>query len=581
MAKKFLLFTVMMFLLMAVITWSQPLTPFTQQTSLQWDFSRGVLWNELDQALNIGPWFSELANSYCFGGLGNMNKEDTLTTAGMPVWGGFYHAGAIPWSVFNGVEKLGLTPEIADDEAYTWLFEDVVVAPTTTRHWWAATQTTMAYTVPLFTQLTDAAQFLIGLGGLNTGLYLELDLNNTTDPLQNYTETFTDNYNTAGVGVVPVVLQDYTRTIVNKDLTDGAAGIGIDNTITAGIPVYIATGNLHHYVFVSAGYNWWDMSTNNTETYTVPQDPADTLGGTYTNIEENSVTFKGSLITPAIEYVLAMPGFLGRHPQNEFQVDITAGAQIDSMTLGTNYTDQVYTFAPAGAATATTRDYDTDDFTFGSTMGFNGAVAARHSFFFDLHPSIEFGMIPEFAVSYSSAPVGQNLQTWVQVNRVDVDNNGVFTSAADTIQTVTTTYYNSMMVAGAVVNASTDNNLTFTLTVPAALKFQIVPWLGVTLGASPKFEFQNTTTVTQGTETSVTTENALGDGTVVTTTVVNQQTSSSTTSYTRNFTVEVVHGMGVHFNLPADIVLYVDVAAAVVGVWDFRYLKVQAVIPLP
>lgn len=583
--RKLLICVLVAVFLLPALMWGQQNTGLT---SLQNDFSFGVFWNELDKAVNVGKDFSALSNDYLFGGLGNLNNQDTIGTftsaLADPVWVGCYMAGAMPWSLFGGAHHSGGPAADASATVYTGPNTETVVSGTTsTDYYWYNQISTSEYTVPAYTQINDSVQFLFDLGGFNLGAFLNVSLQNATVPTVNFVTTDTYQHRTSLPNVVPTLATDYTRTTTQTDLTDGSGNPGIQNGISLGIPIFLkglnATANLR------VGYTWIDMSTTSVVTYSVPAYSAAIptfAPGTFTNTERDDTLVTGSEIPINVDLEKAFAPLWGSHPDNEFKVGVGAGVSFASAKYSTVFIEQDYTYVVAGASTPAQRSWDTYDSTYTGIRNLGVGVNASHSVYLDPAANVSVGFVPRLDLTYRYQPIGIKTKSEVAVNRTDGDADGDFTSAADTIVTVTTTNYNQVAGTLGPTDESVDQVIQFDVELPSALKFQVLPWFGLTLGARPYLTGAFTITKTTGATFQETVTIADGTGAVTGTAVTNRETGDVTTAHEMAWTVGVDHNLGVSIGVPGGIMLYVDVSGALAsGIWDFQGLVIQGVIPLP
>lgn len=576
-------FLVILFLLPA-LAWSQN----TGLTSLQNDFSFGVFQNELDKALNVGKDFTSLSSDYLFGGLGNLNRVATIgamtSTLANPVWVGYYKAGAMQWSLFGAAHHTNGPAAGASATQYIGLNTETVPSGTTsTDYYWYSQVSTSAFTVPAFRQLNDSVQFLFDLGGLNVGAFLNVSLQNATVVAANFETTNTYQYRTSLPAVVPTVATDYTQTTTQTDVSDGAGNPGIVNSISLGVPVYLK--GLNASANLRVGYSWVDLSTTYARTYTVPASSGTIptfAAGTFTNTEQNDTIVRGSDVPINLDVEKAFAPLWGSHPDNELTLGIGVGATLTSAQYSDVLITQDYTFVVAGAATAAARNWDTDDLDYATTVGFDIGANASHSFYFDPAPTVRVGFVPRLDLSYTNQPAGVRVAGEVDVARTDGDADGAFGTVADTIVTTTTTYFNQMEDTTGLIDESVDHIFEFDAALPSALKFQVLPWFGLVLGARPYltgvFTITKSTTATFE-ETQITAD---GTGAVATTDVLTRETPNVSATHGMAWTVGVDHNLGVDIGIPGGIMLSVDVSAALfAGVWDFKNLVIQGVIPLP
>jgi hypothetical protein len=582
--RKIAISAFVLLLLAGGLAWTQNLG----LTSLLSDFSFGVFWNELDVALNVGNlgiYAPQLSSDYLFAGLGNLNQSDNISTftagTGDPMYFGLYRQAKRPWSLFGGFYHADAPLEVGSDTTYT---PSAPVVVGTETYYFNTQVVETDYRTPIYQDIEDAVQVIFDLGALNVGAVLGVYLEDVTDPANNYELTETNNYDSAPGGDPPEETLDWTRTEIVGDRSDGAGGPGVDNLILLDLPVYLKAMNA--IANLRTGFGWWNASQTRSEEYTVPENAGTIPGfaaGTFTDTEQDDTLVKGISIPLELDFDLGLAPLWGGNPRNKFLLGAGAWTALYSMTVSDVLITQDYTFVPGGSATAAARNDDTDDYSFGLTASFGADATVAHSLYFEPAANVVVGFVPTLQVAYEYLPAGVKVSERTQVDRTDGDADGEFSSAADTVSTATTTYYDAMMSpAGVLGDASADNVIGIALALPSALKFQVADWFGITLGARPRLEADFTLAKTTGQTASSVTTVVDGTGAAVSETTVNAQTGDITRENSTNWTFAVDHNVGVQLGVPGGIVLYVDVSAAVTGgVWDFESLIVQGVIPLP
>lgn len=584
--------------------------------SLESQLSQGLFPNQLDAALNVGEAFSLLGDLYLYGGIGNLNNDTNFSTITFSppgtipatltnpylnniLWTGMFMPGAHPYSLFEGTAFLDYdiaTPSSGTVETNggTTTVND---GTTDISYRVINTRTTTNYSIPFYERLVQRIQYLTAIGPLTTGLMLGIDFQNTTDASNNNTSSFTevfDDSTTPGT-TIPQNANDYTINTEVKDLTvsGGSEDPGINNTVYLQLPLYLG-GALKQTFNLGAGYNWTDgtrasSGAGNAVTDTlagVPKDPADSLGGSYTNTVADLFTRQTSNMGFSLDYDLEIPGLFGINPANSFTTGLSASMNL----LGGNYAiseiDQTVTFTPGGSSfTNTTRSEYSATYDVATTLDFGAELRADHTFYFQLPGITEFGIKPTLSVGYASTNNNPTLTSRVDVTKTDADNDGAFTSATDTIQTETWTYTNTVInAAGATANKVTTSTLSVNTSLPSSLKIQPEKWwFGIIMGASPycTAEFA---TVTTNTSVSLY-QNETVDGADVfvgnpaeTEPLPGNPTSTRTT----NYSIGINHRVGVFFDLNDAVHLSIDLlSAGAGGVWDIRNLVVQGIISLP
>jgi hypothetical protein len=529
----------------------------------------------LDAAVNIdvprhGPSFSDLELDYYFGKGGNLNRAtNTATfnaTAGNPLWFGMYRTGPRPWSLFNGFYKADTGLEVGDEVLYGGLNAvDINPGPDTNWYYWYNTVTTTDYKTPFFTRLADQALFLTGSASRRMGLYATVDMTFNSNPLLNFTETFVDQYNTAGAGVKPAVADDYTRTTenTNKDT---------DNTIFVGVPLYFGTDGTSHVIDINSGYNWIDLSTNNVITYTVPQDPADTLGGAATQTEENSFTRISSSIPLGLDYTLTRPGLFDKNPENRFSLGAMGSGLLHLTSFAEKLAQQDVTFAPGGSFTNAGRNDDDTTYAGGGTLEWGAAVWASHSFYREAAPFLHLACRPTLNLGASFSQNNPGLNSIVDVNRTDGTGDGLYDAAGDTIVTTTTNYFNGTINSfGTPANKVTDLDMSASFTMPSAVMYKPHDdsMLGLFYGLRPTISLVNTITTTTDATFRQTVRTEDGTGALVSENITQPQAADVTTENRRNWTFSLVHRIGAQIDLAENATLYVET--------DFTALSIQGI----
>ena len=396
----------------------------------------------------------------------------------------------------------------------------------------------------------------------------------------NRTTIQTNYYDTAVAGVTPAPAVNYTLTTVSSDPDSRL-------TFSLGVPFFMKLGNMGLAASLDARISSRDVSDSLTNTYTAPVNAG---AGNFNNVvvQNSDVNSSGSTVVNA-DALLTLPAIFGSHKDNSLLLGVDGGIVLN--TVGTRVqTDiqQDYSYAGGGAALVPSHDgTDPVDQVITDTrqgaVGYDVGVNVRHPLYLDAAPSVQIGFVPGMSASVGYSPLTDNFQTQrVQVDKADVNNNGLFTDAGDTITTITSTFYNG--------GDAGTTDISINLSLPASIRFKPEgsPF-GVTLGnrvvvgaSIEMFSDVYNTTRTQTVTADATTPTV--PITDVTTTQAANYTRSSTNviwSFNNDFNIAL------NFFLPAGITLDVILNTYASGGFDFpaslfqfNDMSIQAVIPL-
>ncbi len=548
--------------------------------------SYGVFTNELDAAASVqerttGPGFSELENSYFFGGLSNIDRATARALTTPAFWMGYYMAGDLPWSIFARLDNDAANLDSTDVTVTPGPQVGVVDGNTTTNYTWTEIQTTTNYDTFAFDQANNEAQFLIHVGPVNTGIYGQLIRNNDYDATENYTETLIRYNNTAAAGTPPSTEAEYTRT---TNQLDYSAGGGKVTTVTAAVPVFLPMEGMTHFANVSFDLTNRDRSFDQTRTHTTP-----TTGdiSPYTNIITNENLLQGSEFGAGVDYVLTLPGLLGDNDRNEFQV--SAFGSFTRRNAEFSVADTTQARAWDGAQWQdSTRVEETTTYAFEAASVLSGGAWTVHSFYFDVGSAIEFGLQPWLFLRYEKDNGNPRLTETVYTDRQDNDNNGVFTDdGVDATVTTTTTYTNtSFDVAAGNVTAetgftsgvTTTSEITTSVGIPTAVTVQPEGWnFGMTAGARPRLAYTRTAQTAMSSESAQTEVTAtVGADPVTETTQADDSTTD--TSFTSSWTAQVDHDFGVFLHFGENVRVDATLNGSLL---EFNNFQIQTIIALP
>jgi len=563
-----------------------PFLVFSQNTGLQSAFNLScsdVFGNELDAALTVDetgykPGFSELLHRYIFAGITNLElvvADDTfVATTTDPLWVGYYSPGSLSWSIFTGFYFDNATGNQASNTTNT----NNAVPVGTTTHYWVAHSVDTNYTKNRITdRLNTECQFLIGLGGINTGLYLLMDLVDNSNQANNYTETETNYYNSAAPGVEPVQNQDYEITRTETDL-DTMRIFGV------AVPFFMRTGSLAHTANLRVDITSTDTSSSFTRSYS---DSPESNLGTVTEIIEDDTTSGASDIDIELDYTLTMAPFIKNHAENEFFVGITGGLVFENAEYSYISTDQDINFPGGGSAgTNQTGDDDSTIATIQRATDMSVGLDVGHSLYFDIAPQLFLGMTPTLGINFTrDNPI--LVTRVVDINRTDGDDNGAFTSAADTITTTTIDYYNASAVnyiTGLPSAGSTASTyITSWIEFPIALhgKLGNLPFF-IAIGSTPRIQNQITLSSSNTATYSYTVDTNDGTGADIAETTVNEFTGNPSSSLASTFTISAVHNIGIYmiFGEAVRLDVYLNLSSGI-NILDFQDLALQLIIKLP
>lgn len=554
-------------------------------TSLSNNFSAGLFPSVLDQALTVndagyGPGFGMLGHNYLLGGVSNLNADQAGNTggpiliSGAPVILGVYRENSLPWSMVTGLDFSPITGEPKSSTAETLAGTTTVTVGTTDTDYPVFQDRTVTENeARCFQDFTAQLQFLIKLSSIMTGLYFNLAMVDGAEGLTNYTSTVTTFYDAAAVpGTdIPVNTVDYTETTTETNMFDGANSTDCDFTVA--IPVSMELDSMRQYGNLYYRRQQVDNSNSLKEEVVLGGSNQSALPAA--NYNDDAVVDILSTNTFGLDYTLYRGSFLNSHPESLFHANL--GFEV-ILTGGENETtniDQTYSSPGAGGAIVPgSRLEDTTTFTVDSTFGFDVGFEVGESIYHDFGPMITFGLMPTlsggFARSYASGSAGRS----VQVIRDDVDNDGAFTSAVDTIQTITTTFTDANSAGG---NLSYTDTLEVSFTLPTALKFHPEGWIcGFILSNTPTVTYSRATNKTLTATSEVTDHNINGDGSGEATVITKALGATETITSDADWSLINTTSLGAEFYLPNDILLLVDING---NLWEPEGFTIQAVVP--
>ena len=588
--KKILILILLVFFVMLAGLSAQSQISFPV-TSLQSGVSFGLFPNVMDASFNLISFgdmdnFRTLNNNYLFVGLSNFwDLTTTSVSSAKPAQAGFYHKGPMPWSVLGAAyattTNSGFNNGISSSTTATKV---TGTAPDLTNNVWV-TQTINDQYVWLDAASYDVgSQFLIQMGGISTGLviqyYYKQDYSGAgaaTWAANNRTETETNYYDTAIATAAPNPAVDYTvtRTWSSPDTY---------TEIIGAVPLFLEFDSVQLSTVTSVDFVMYDGTTFSTysggvgpttEIYSDPVGPGP-AGGIYTNTEANSDVVKYKSVIIGSGSTVVLPALFKGNKNNRLEVSLggNVGFFMHDPEVDT-YITQTYNYPGGGAdPTASTRSVQTKTTNYAGMTYYKVMAKVRHYLYFDFGPAV-FGVSPIIDASVENNPyLGYTpfyKTSSTEVVRVDGDNDGAFTSAADTITTTTTTYNNY------------DDGIPFELRVtvmaPASLKFHQEKWpFGVTLGADVgvTYTIDFTTDVTDRTSTVHHQED--GTGTVLDNTTTTAATGYTVTDVTQSWIFTNWFKLGLNFFLPNDITI--DVILNSSNLLQFDALTAQVNIPL-
>ncbi len=583
--RRSMIFAFGLALIATAMSWGQT------TTSLESSVSFGIFTNPYDSAFNpsdsvtSGPTFTGLGKNYLFGGLTNFPQLHATTGApsaavGSPFTLGYYAAGALPWSVLLSFQDNPFVSTVANGTADTTTTSTVSTGATTsTKYTWTQTAVNNAYDYLQARNINTTDQVLVGkLGPLNAGLWMTItsqqDVTGTAATVNtwaaaNQTQTTTQYYDTTP-GAKPTPKVDYTNTLVQSSPDS-------QTKISGSVPFYLPLNNMGLSGSLTGTYETRDKSTSTKQTVTAPQGNVTpyTFNGVKTDVTNSNKTGYWKVNGAA---TLTLPALIGKNKADQFDVGLNGGVTLNNAADAVNNNVvQSYTAAGGGAALtpvyAASNNYSTTTTTRKGTTGYNVNLTAQHYFYFQIAQPVTLGIAPLLTTGVSWAPTSTSYNvSAVNVKKNDVNTNGVYTDAADTVVTTTTTYGNN------------TNNGTFEIlaqiTLPTAVKITPKGWpFGITLGNQmiAKAAFDKTTAQTQtSSSTAVTVD---GTGAAVSTVDTTAGAATATTSNTTNWTFTTQNNLGLNFYLPGNATL--DVILNANNFFTFDNLTVQAVVPLP
>ena len=551
-------------------------------TSIQSEASFGLFWNAMDAASSVNgagkqPVFSSLGRSYFFGGLSNFSDLPTGSqSTNIPLTLGYYSGGESPWAVFDNTLISTTTSTLMDGIAPTYATKNVAVGPDSTDYEWVDTTTNTQYTHHEAWNLNDRVSFLKSFGGINLGTTLNASYRQNADialPLAtwmalNLTETYSTYYDPtfADLTVAPTPTLDYTRTGVY-------ASPDTELSLSLGVPVYFGAGNIGLEITPTVGWYSRNQSDSFTESYTAPQAPG---GATFDITTLDSVDNTWGSVNASVNATATLPAIIGDHPFNLFRVNVFGSADIFyAQPMVTTIRQQSYDYLGAGAplvltGTGWTQDDVTTDTRKGA-FGFSVAPSVEHLLYTELGAGTTLGMGPRLAISLTSDPVDYYTTQSVGVSRNDVDNDGLYTSAADRITTTTTTYYHNE--DGGPLDIGVEASLPMSVLFhPEGAPFGITVGGEVGVGYTARF----VTDAPQTTRVQTTRVDGAGAAVAYTPDVITAPDVTAQTRMNSIWSFTAQYGLGVKVALPGDAALDIMLRGSTSTDW----LRVQVLIPL-
>ncbi len=489
--------------------------------------------NELDYSLNVdetlyGGSFSGLEKKYFFGGLENLDlRANTFGPGGNLPFIGLYLPGEQPMSVVGTMNATTITAVDISSDTDTLANDG--------GGQYVGSNTAVNFQAQAFNTFSTEAQFLIGLGGLNVGAYLDIFIDDNAAAANNFDETFTQNYNGAAAPAVDTPSQqtDYVQETKERD-----AG-GTATVITLGVPVFLTTGDLAHLITFNLTYDRLNNSTSTEETLTTLPEIA-TAGLALSTDSTKDVTTE---INISPNYILTLPALFGEHEMNDFKVggglSFTMHSRnfvIDDVTVVNDYAGgrAAGTFVAGGTSVDQTLTYR-------GNLDMNFNVGASHSFYYNPASFLTVGIEPSLGFFLDVTPETNLTLTENAIKSVsDTTGDGAY----DNIVSYQTTTFTEVATDDSTVSTTIAAN------IPMAAVVEPEGWFfGVIMGADASMSYtrevvSNDTNAASSVETFDI--NDVSQGTTPTTTVGGGNTTREVDHF---WAFDFQHSFGLTFDL--------------------------------
>ena len=573
----------------------------------------GVFSNELDAALNArstsaGPAFLELTGNYLLFGLANLDRvQSGVGSASDPLSLGYYRAGDRQWSalaqIFNAERDDADTSEVEEDTAS----DTVVDGDTTTTEFYVEQRTESDYRGRLFDTFDGNAQFLIGLGDITTGLYLELSRDWNDIPVSAIGTSTEENFHDVSGGAeLPSPQLNYTverefSDYTDPDPTDDTVEGGLDTMIGLAVPLELPAEDMRHFANLGLSLTMTNTSTREVETWGVPAlDDGDFPTNDFDNLD-NETTAISRTIGVDLLYEAAMSPLFDGHEDNEVLAGVSLEPGISSGTFTLrNETDSFEFAAPGDSAERTGRTLFEAEADIDTGIPLGASVWAEHAFYYDFGDSARFGVRPRgslsmtlgantLGISGASLTATSFDEDNVEDGRREIDMEfgdgiGIDDFTAYDPDPITGDPFEIVDIGGdpdvnAVQSRERTTTLMGTVTLPVGFTFEPedLPFSFI-LGSTPRVSFTRTSTRTEIGEAVITVSDYDADNELTNREIERQRIGEESTSVEHSLSAAATHLLALRIQPLENATLDIEMQTS--NFWQFGNLRLQAIVQL-
>lgn len=556
----------------ATLVWANPPAPIVD--SIESEVTYEVFRNELDAAVtarqtSAGPAFAELTGNYLLFGLTNLDQVNATGNVGMP-WIGYYNAGDMPWSYvtrFDGNQSAADRAEVAEN----YNTKNITEGTTTETIEWLQNRETFDYAPRVFDDFDADQQFLVSLGGMTTGLRLDVSRDYNGIPVSDVgteTEERFQDAEAADATADPESELVWTR---EREFSDFSTGTDPRTTnVTATVPIALSGNGIRHFAQVQLGIQTNDESSSETQEYSF-ENTAENIAG----LEEfeNETTNYRRTISATLWYEAGLGAIFDGHDDNE----LLAGGSFNIDSTGVTYTlsedTQNFEIDGNGDRNNTGRTVSEDNFDVSRANPFMLSAWAEHAFYGDLGEQTRVGVRPRGVLEVEFGGNGPAF-TRLEQEETNFDGNG-----DQTDRTVEVEEGGENVVwefgTGPVARES-EVTYTGTLSLPMGLEFHPsdLPFAFLA-GSTPSATFERTTTRSDGGTYTETVSDFDANDDLTNRTIREYNAGNEFVNVENDLTAEADHSLGLRF-IPTEN-LTVDMSLNGSNFWQFENLSFQAI----
>lgn len=564
-------------LILAVLTPLAAQTADTPPASLLSNATFSLFQNEFDLLFQNNTEFGNFKQHLLFAGLGNPGQEaaEDFGLSGNLEFGYYFpELLSVPVSLYGSanVSPFTLLNKTGKELVTTYGAKAVTSGTTTTNMPWISSSVETTYKTFLFAStLNTGIQALTKLNDTVLGLRFYYNLDSSAKNVAAANDYFKDmvstfNVDTAGAGVAPTAVQDYTITENTKNINPAAipaAGAGglylVSSNLKLGVPFAFKTGTVKHTAFAGLAL---DLSDNPGAYSVIESVHSETAGGA--SVNDQTVDIKSSSGKIALNTTYGME-FPAGDADNflKFTGALDLGLKIKSYSYDnlTRPYDHSVVDAKTGLAGGT-QSSTIDKYAPGFDMTL-GLGASRQ---FALKPieELQFRFSPSAYASYSlTTSAAPRTERVAFVKTLDAAGN----QQGNLTTTTTLTSGVSAYTSGFAASASLPMGLVFT---PKGWKFGFIG------GANPRVQANPTTTVSSA-EIAVATDVVTDTAGAVVSSAITTTTNSPVSTFAMTYSITEAHYLGITLGLDNGVRFDAFING---NLLSFESFTIQGIIPL-